>query len=162
VSNYFEDLTPGVEIILGTHVFTRDEIVAVASKVDPQPFHLNEEAARQGLFGGLSASGWHTGLIWLRLMVDYREREADFIAARGERPARYGPSPGFENLRWLKPVLVGDTLTYTTRIVDKVDSRSKPAVGLIVWDNRATNQNGEQVFGITSKVFVERRTPFAG
>jgi acyl dehydratase len=159
MSNYFEDLEIGAAYALGSHTFQREEIIDFARRYDPQPFHLDEEAARKSLFGALSASGWHTSAIWLRHMLDFRKREADLIVFRGERPARYGPSPGFENLRWVKPVLVGDTVAFTTRIKQKVDSRSRPDVGLVFWDNEGVNQRGELVFGVVSKVFVERRMP---
>src|SRR5690606_39852951 len=108
MSSYFEDLQVGSSVSLGSHTFSREEIVDFARKYDPQPFHLNEDAAQQSLFGALCASGWHTGAVWLRLVIDHRRREAELIRFRGERPARYGPSPGFEKLRWLKPVFVGD------------------------------------------------------
>jgi acyl dehydratase len=162
MSNYFEDLQIGCSIALGSHTFSREEIVDFARKYDPQPFHLDETAARQSLFGGLCASGWHTAAVWLRHLVDHRRREAELIRFRGERPARYGPSPGFENLRWLKPVFVGDTLTFTTRVREKVDSRSRPELGLVLFENEAINQNGELVFSVVSKVFVERRHAFGG
>jgi len=104
----------------------------------------------------------HTTAIWLRCMIDYRNRQADLMRFRGERPARYGPSPGFENLRWLKPVMAGDTLTFTTRVREKIDSRSRPDVGLVVWDNEGINQRGELALSMTTKVFVERRHRFVG
>lgn len=162
MSSYFEDLEIGAGIVLGSHTFTRDEIMDFAEKYDPQPFHLDENAARESLFGALSASGWHTSAVWLRHLIDHRNREAEIMRFRGERPARYGPSPGFEKLRWLKPVLVGDTLTFTTRVKEKIDSRSRPDVGLVLFDNEGVNQTGELVFSVVSKVFVERRKPFAG
>jgi len=159
MSSYFEDLQVGSSVSLGSHTFSREEIVDFARKYDPQPFHLNEDAAQQSLFGALCASGWHTGAVWLRLVIDHRRREAELIRFRGERPARYGPSPGFEKLRWLKPVFVGDTLTFTSCVRDKVDSRSRPDLGLVLFDNEGMNQNGELVFSVVSKVFVERRRP---
>lgn len=162
MSRYFEDLAVGHVITLGSHTFTREEIVDFARKFDPQPFHLDDEAAAKGLFGALCASGWHTSAVWLRCMIDYRNRQADLMRFRGERPARYGPSPGFENLRWFKPVMAGDTLTFTTRVREKIDSRSRPDVGLVVWDNEGINQRGELALSMTTKVFVERRHRFAG
>lgn len=161
MSRYFEDLEIGAGVSLGSHTFTRGEIVDFARKYDPQPFHLDDDAARQSLFGALCASGWHTSAIWLRLLIDHRNREADLMRFRGERPARYGPSPGFEDLRWLKPVFVGDTLTFTSRVKEKIDSRSRPGIGLVLFDNEGFNQNGELVFSVVSKVFVERRQPFS-
>jgi acyl dehydratase len=156
---YLEDLVVGAPVELGSHTFTRAEVIEFARKYDPQPFHLDDEAARRSLFGSLSASGWHTAAIWLRLLVDNRNREGDFMRFRGERPARYGPSPGFEQLKWLKPVLVGDTLRFTSRVREKRDVRSRPEVGLVIYDNEGINQKGELVFQITSKVLVERRHP---
>jgi acyl dehydratase len=155
---YFEDLVVDAPVELGSHTFGRAEIMEFARKYDPQPFHLDDEAARRSLFGSLSASGWHTAAVWLRLLVDHRNREADFMRFRGERPARYGPSPGFEQLKWIKPVLVGDTLRFTSRVIEKRDVRSRPEVGLVIYQNEGTNQKGEVVFQITSKIFVERRT----
>ncbi len=162
MSTYFEDLQIGSSVDLGSHTFSREEIVDFARKYDPQPFHLDEDAARQSLFGALCASGWHTSAVWLRHLIDHRNREAELMRFRGERPARYGPSPGFEQLRWLKPVFVGDTLTFTTRVKEKVDSRSRPNTGLVFSDNEGVNQNGELVFSVVSKVFVERRQPLGG
>jgi acyl dehydratase len=154
---YFEDLMIGAQVELGSHTFTRAEILAFARKYDPQPFHLDDAAARRSLFGSLSASGWHTAAIWLRLMVDARNRDGDVMRFRGERPARYGPSPGFEQLKWIMPVLVDDTLRFTTKVVEKRDVRSRPEVGLVIYQNEGFNQKGELVFQITSKIFVERR-----
>ena len=147
---------------LGAHTFTRDEVLAFAQAYDPQPFHLDEAAAAQSLFGGLSASGWHTASVWLRHVIDYRRRQGDMMRFRGETPARWGPSPGFENLKWLKPVLVGDTIAFRATFAEKRDSRSRPDVGLVMSLNEGTNQRGEAVFAVTSKMFVQRRTPFAG
>jgi acyl dehydratase len=161
MSNYFEDLVVGETMELGSHRFTREEIVDFARKYDPQAFHLDEAAAARSLFGGLSASGWHTAAVWLRHLIDARRRLADQMELRGERPARYGPSPGFENLRWLKPVLAGDTIRFTSRIREKVDSRSRPAVGLVLSDNEGFNQTGELVFAVVGKMFVERRMALA-
>ena len=159
MSNYFEDLEIGAVASLGSHLFGREEIMSFARRYDPQQFHLDKDAAKGGLFGGLSASGWHTGSIWLRLMLDHRKREADLIAFRGERPARYGPSPGFEKLSWLKPVLVDDTITFTTRVIEKLDAGTRPEFGLVHWYNEGCNQRGEVAFSVVSKVFVERRYP---
>jgi acyl dehydratase len=162
MSLYFEDLVVGTSTDLGQHTFTREEIVAFAAQFDPQPFHLSEEAAAGMLFGALCASGWHTGSVWLRLMVDNRQREAAELTRRGDMPARYGPSPGFEKIRWIKPVFVGDTIRYRTQIHEKRDLKSKPGVGLLLSLNEGHNQNGDLAFAVISKMFVERRGPLAG
>lgn len=160
MSNYFEDLIVGELVELGQHTFTRDEIIDFATKFDPQPFHLDDDAAKGSLFGALCASGWHTSSVWLRHLVDHRKRTADRMQFRGQRPARYGPSPGFETIRWFKPVFVGDTIRFTTKLVDKIDSRSRPSLGLLVSDNAGINQNGDPVYAVRAKIFVERRTPY--
>lgn len=159
MSNYFEDVPLGMTVELGQTTFTREDIVAFAGKWDPQPFHLDEEAAKQSLFGGLCASGWHTAAMWLRHNIDHRNRINSQITYRGGKLAKWGPSPGFEKIRWLKPVLVGDTIRYTQRVKEKVESKSRPTLGLVVADNEGHNQNGELVFAVVSKIFVERRNP---
>ncbi|MGH6815833.1 MAG: MaoC family dehydratase [Hyphomicrobiaceae bacterium] len=157
MSTYFEDLVVGDVVDIGAHTFARAEIVDFARRYDPQPFHLDDEAARRSLFGALCASGWHTAAVWLRHMLDHRKRVADRVAFRNERPAHYGPSPGFESLRWLKPVYVDDTIRFTSRIKEKIDWPSRPTVGLVLFQNEGFNRKGALVFAVTSKVFVERR-----
>lgn len=154
---WFEDLVIGRETLLGSHTFGRDEIIDYARKFDPQPFHLSDEGAVGTLFGRLCASGWHTTAIWLRLVVDHRTRIADQMRYRGEQPARYGPSPGFEGIKWIKPVYPGDTITFRSVVADLVPSRSRPSVGLLVSDNTGQNQAGDLVFQVRGKIFVERR-----
>lgn len=162
MSLYFEDVIAGQTHELGQYNFSRESIVAFAQEYDPQPFHLDEEDGRRSMYGAMTASGWQTTSVWLRLLVDQRNREADFMRFRGERPARYGPSPGFEKLQWLKPVFVGDTVRFTTRIIEKRDSKSRPQVGLLLFQNEGYNQHGVLVFSLISKMFVERREAYKG
>ena len=159
MSVYFEDLVIGQKNDLGSHTFGRAEIIDFATKFDPQRFHLSEEGGRDSLFGALCASGWHTSAVWLRLVIDHRRRAADQMVFRGERPAKWGPSPGFEKIRWVKPVFVGDTIRFTSAPIEKRDSKSKPEVGLLYSLNEGFNQQGDLVFQVTSKMFVERRVP---
>jgi acyl dehydratase len=161
MSNYFEDQVIGQVHELGSHTFGRDEIIDFAKKFDPQRFHLSEEGGRDSLFGALCASGWHTSAVWLRHMLDHRSRIADRMVFRGETPAKWGPSPGFENIRWLKPVFVGDTIRFTSQLTEKVDSRSRPTVGLVKSRNQGFNQHGDLVFEVTGIMFVERRQPLS-
>jgi acyl dehydratase len=156
---YFEDLKNGHVTCLGSHTFERAAIIDFAQKFDPQAFHLSDEAAKSSLFGALCASGWHTTAVWLRHVVDNRRRIADQMRFRGERPAQYGPSPGFENIRWTKPVFPGDTIRFTSTVAELVPSKSRPTVGLLVSDNTGHNQHGELVFAVRGKIFVERRQP---
>ena len=161
-AHFFDDREIGETHDLGHHTFTSDEIIAFAREFDPQPFHLDEAAAKQSLFGGLAASGWHTCAIYIRQFVRSRqEREAEIVAA-GRPLAAYGPSPGFRDLRWIKPVLAGDTISFRTRLSDKVDLKSRPDRGLLASQTQGRNQKGEIVFSVTGQVFAERRRPTKG
>ena len=154
---FFEDIKVGDRAEVGRHTFTADEIKKFATKFDPQPFHLDEAAARKSIFGALCASGWHTASVWMRLMVEHNKREDAAQRARGEAVAALGPSPGFRELKWLKPVYVGDTITYATEIVETRASNSRPGWGLMSFKNTGVNQNHEPVISFISVAFVERR-----
>lgn len=162
MSNFFEDVVLGETINLGSHTFTREDIVAFATEFDPQPFHLDEAAGKASLFGGLSASGWHTASVFISKVVAQRQAIEAAMRERGERVAIWGPSPGFKNLRWLKPVLAGDTVTYRMRRTEKIDLNSKPTHGLVRADNEGFNQSGDLVFSISTAILVERRHPYRG
>jgi acyl dehydratase len=154
---FLEDLLIGETEELGSYTFMADDIIQFAKRFDPQRFHVDPEAAKDSLFGSLCASGWHTASIWMKLMVAYREHSRAEALARGERPARLGSSPGFTNLKWLKPVYAGDTITYRSTITDKRVSASRPGWGLAFHHNTGTNQHGEEVFSFDGAVFWERR-----
>jgi len=154
---YFEDLRVGTRTEVGSHTFTADEIKAFAREFDPQPFHLDEEAAARSHFGALCASGWHTASMWMRLRILYGQREDAERTARGEPNAALGPSPGFREMRWLKPVYAGDTISYASEVIEARASQKRPGWGLIQVHNSGTNQNGELVISFKSSAFVERR-----
>lgn len=154
---YFEDLMVGETDELGSHTFTAEEIVRFARQFDPQPFHIDPEAAKDSLFGALCASGWHTASVWMKLMLAFREHVRADARAHGARAARLGPSPGFTNLKWLKPVYVGDTITYRSTLTGKRVSASRPGWGLVFHHNVGVNQKGEEVFSFEGAVFWERR-----
>jgi acyl dehydratase len=158
-SNYFEDRVLGETYDLGSHTFAKDEILAFAQEFDPQPFHLSEEAGKASLFGGLSASGWHTTAIWIRHFVAYRQKAEAALLAKGNKSAVYGPSPGFRNVRWLKPVHPGDTLEFRARTAGLLDWKSRADRGLVQTDTQGRNQKGEIVFSIRGQILAERRTP---
>lgn len=158
---YFEDRQVGETVVFPAHTFTRDEIIAFARQFDPQPFHLDEEAAKASLFGALCASGWHTAAIFIRSIVSARMEGNARARARGETLPAYGPSPGFRDLRWLKPVYVGDSIEFRARVAQKVDLKSRPDRGLVVANVQGRNQKGEVVFAITSQIMAERRAPYA-
>jgi acyl dehydratase len=153
---FYENILVGEPIVLGSHTFTADEIKSFARRFDPQPFHLDEAAAERSHFGALCASGWHTMAVWMRMMVDYRTRLAAEMAGRGETLPTLGPSPGFRELRWLKPVYVGDTVTYSSVVVDKRLSSSRPQWGLLSVRTTGVNQDAELVISVISAAFAER------
>jgi acyl dehydratase len=154
---FLEDVVVGERFELGRHVFSADDIKAFARRFDPQPFHLDEEAAARSHFGALCASGWHTAAVWMRLMADYQRGDDEARRARGEPVAELGPSPGFRELKWLRPVYAGDTVSYATEVVDVRPSNSRPGWGLMTIRNGGVNQKGEPVISFVSVVFVERR-----
>ncbi|KLK93310.1 dehydratase [Microvirga vignae] len=154
---YFEDLVIGETEELGSYRFEPDDIVAFAKQFDPQRFHVDAEAAKNSLFGALCASGWHTASVWMKQMVGHRSRIRANALAHGARPARLGPSPGFTDLKWLKPVYAGDTITYRSTVTGKRVSNSRPGWGLVFHHNSGTNQHGEEVFSFEGMVFWERQ-----
>ncbi len=158
---YFEDIQVGDVFPLGRHTFTAEDIKAFAQRFDPQAFHVDEAAAERSHFGGLIASGWHTAVAWMRLMVEYRRRLAETMRARGEPVAAVGPALGFRDLRWLKPVYVGDTIEYTSEVIAMRLSSSRPRSGLLTYRSTGVNQNGEVVLTFESTTFLERRSDAA-
>jgi acyl dehydratase len=154
---YFEDIAVGDRREIGRHTFTAEEIKSFAQRFDPQPFHLDEEAAARSHFGALVASGWHTAAVFMKLLIDFNRRANAQLSERGEPIARTGPSPGFSKLNWLKPVYVGDTIAYASEVIDKRVSASRPEWGIIISHNTGTNQKGELVYEFQGVGFVERR-----
>jgi acyl dehydratase len=154
---YFEDLRVGARTEVGSHTFTAEEIKAFAREFDPQPFHLDEEAAARSHFGALCASGWHTAAMCLRHVVLARHREQAERRQRGEPVAKTGPSPGLRDLKWPRPVYVGDTITFALEIVELRTVANRPEVGLRVARLTGANQRGELVYSVLSSTFIERR-----
>lgn len=156
---FFEDLKIGEHWEIGKRTFTAEDIKGFAARFDPQLFHLDEEAAKRSHFGALCASGWHTASVWMRLMIEHNSREDEKRRATGGGVAVFGPSPGFRELKWLKPVYVGDTITYATEVVELRASKSRPEWGIIAIRNTGNNQRGEPVISFISTSFVQRRQP---
>ena len=150
IQYFWEDLPVGTTLEIGSVTVDRDEVIAFATKYDPQPFHLDDEAAAQSMFGKLAASGWHTCAMAMGLMV------RNFL----HQSASLG-SPGLEQLKWLKPVYPGDTLTLRQRIVESRPMKSRPDVGLTrtLWE--MFNQHGEQVLLMDGYGMFRRRAPAA-
>lgn len=143
---YFEDLEVGTVIALGSETITRDMIIAFAREFDPLPFHLDEEAARHSLLGGLAASGWQTGALTLRLLG---EHFLTHIASAG--------GLGFSNLKWKKPVMADDTIFPVATIATMRRSASLAERGIITLDLVVTNQQGAEVMTMTLANLVETR-----
>jgi acyl dehydratase len=154
---FFEDLKVGQRRELGSFTFTAELIKKFATQFDPQAFHLDEEAGRNSLFGGLAASGWHVASVCMKLLVADGQRQAAEMAARGEKVAIWGPSPGFRDLRWLKPVLAGDVISYASEVETLRSSEKRPEWGIAQARNTGTNQRGELAFSFLATAFVPRR-----
>lgn len=150
---YFEDMVVGtVTRASRTYKVMREEVIEFATKYDPQPFHLDDEAAKATFFGRLSASGWHTGAMVMRLMVDtWKDTE----------PAAGLGSPGIDELKWIKPVYPGDELSVQMELIDKRRSKSRPDMGLTKTKQTVTNQNGEVVMTMISNGLLRVRDPSA-
>ena len=144
---YLEDLQIGMRQSFGSYQVRRDEVIAFASRYDPQDFHLSDEAAAHTHFGRLAASGWHTCAMTMAMLVEN-------IKASGQRSLG---SPGIDELRWLKPVYPGDTLSVITEILEVKPSRSKPEIGSFRSSVLVSNQDGEPVLRFISIVLIKRR-----
>ncbi|WP_419906075.1 MaoC family dehydratase [Hoeflea sp.] len=139
---------------LGTYTFTPEAIIAFARKFDPQPFHLDEEAARQSLLGALCASGWHTTAVWMKKNMEFRDRWLEELESSGRPIPVMGPSPGFRNLKWLRPVFAGDTIHYFNTYLSARQRKTKPEWGIVELHSEGFNENGEQVIAFDSAVLV--------
>lgn len=150
---YFEDMVVGTRTRSSrTYKVTREEVIEFATKYDPQPFHLDDEAAKNTFFGRLSASGWHTGAMAMRMMVDtWRD---------GEPTAGLG-SPGLDELRWVKPVYPGDELSVEVELIEKRRSKSRPDMGLTKSRQTVFNQHGEVVMTMIGNGLIRVRDPDA-
>lgn len=144
----YEDFAVGHSVQLGSHTFLREEIVEFAGRYDPQPFHLSEEAGEASPFGGLVASGWNTCSAMMGILV--RDMLADSTSMG---------SPGLDNIRWLKPVRVNDTVQLTVSVLSKRVSASKPDRGIVAtrWEGR--NQHGELVVTVDTNAIFGLRHP---
>lgn len=144
----YEDLEVGKAYPVGSHTFTREEIVHFAEQFDPQPFHLSEAGGEASMFCGLVASGWHTCSVMMGLLVRHFLRDSTSMG-----------SPGIDDIRWIKPTRVGDTITMTNTVLSKRVSASKPDRGIVEtrWDG--VNQHGETIVTVHSKALFGLRHP---
>ncbi len=142
---YLDDLTPGDRFVSGEHALDEAQIKAFAVAFDPQPFHLDDDAARKTLFGGLAASGWHTAAITMRLLVN------------GGLPVAGGLIGAGCEISWPKPTRPGDVLHVESEVISVTPSRSKPDRGIVVMRGETRNQHGDVLQVSTNKVVVPRR-----
>lgn len=148
---HYEDIEVGSQQSFGRYAVTRQEVVDFASKYDPQPFHLDDDAAARTYFGRLSASGWHTCAMTMRMLVE----NMSVVEQAGLG------SPGVDNLRWVKPVYPGDVLRCETEVIEKRRSKSRPDMGLFKSRCRTFNQKDELVLEMVSNGLIRVRHPEA-
>jgi len=146
IEYHFEDFTPDRTFPLAVKRVTADEIVEFATEFDPQPMHLDEAAGRASILGGLSASGWHTSSMFMRMMYDGWLSRA---ASEG--------SPGIELMEWKKPVLAGDTLSGRSTVASTRLLRSRPGIGLVNFLHEVTNQRGQIVMRGENPIMIRLR-----
>lgn len=145
---FFEDYEVGAVAELGPVAVDAEEVVAFARRYDPQPMHTDPKAAAAGPFGGLIASGWHTAALMMRLIVEQYLSPASSLA-----------SPGLDELRWLRPVRPGDTLSVRVTVIEATRSRSKPDRGVVRSMVEVRNQHGETVMSLQPINLVRCRPP---
>jgi len=143
---YFEDLSIGQKIEIGPISISEQEIIEFAKKFDPQPFHIDAEKAKDSLFGGLCASGWHTCSLYMRMLYDGLLIN---LASLG--------SPGMNQIRWIKPLFPNETIKGELEILSKTPSRSKPNIGSMIINSRVFNSNNELIMTLESISIVKRR-----
>jgi acyl dehydratase len=145
---YFEDFTPGMIIENGPRPVTREEIVAFAAEFDPQPMHLDEEAARASILGGLAASGWHTCCLMMRMACD------GFVLNSSSMGA-----PGVDEVRWLKPLRPGTNITLQTTVLEARPSNSRPEMGFVKIRMDVLGDDREPVMTLTTSMIMGCRAP---
>jgi acyl dehydratase len=143
---YFEDFAVGEKLPLGSRHVTRAEIIAFAAEFDPQPFHLDERAEGGAMVGGLIASGWHVGGLFMSLLCGGFLIESSSMG-----------SPGIETLKWQRPVRPGDTLTAFSIVIEARASKSRPEMGIVRFRHEVINQAGETVMWLENPILFGRR-----
>jgi acyl dehydratase len=151
---WLEDIPLGGRVTLVSYTFTEENILAFARAYDPQPFHVDKDAAARSPYGGLIASGWQTAAVWMRLMIAHRKAQ---VAGGAEATQDNYISPGVRDLRWHKPLRPGTTLIYTTEPFNKVDWPSRPELGLLQSRNEARDGAGDLYYSFISQVLITRR-----
>jgi acyl dehydratase len=144
----------GEAIELGEHVFSAEAIKAFARLYDPQPFHVDEALAAGTVFGGLCASGWHTAAVWMRLNLRHFAKNRPEWTGAGPEPS-FGPSPGFENMRWPKPVYAGETVRYFRTATAHRRLASRPGWRIVSLRGHAVDSKGDAVLDFDGGTFLK-------
>ncbi len=154
-AEFYSLIKPGMKQELGSHTFTQEEIVEFASEFDPQPFHLSQEAAAKSNFGALCASGWHTLSVWMRLnILNGRKELIRLTGYEGPEPM-FGPSPGVRDIKWTRPVFVGETIHYSSTVAAKRDSPRRPGWAIVMSHSTGFTQEGAQVVSMRGAVTIQ-------
>jgi acyl dehydratase len=147
---YFEDFAAGMVLEHGPRLVTREEIVAFAAEFDPQPMHLDEEAARHSILGGLAASGWHICCLMMRMACDSFVLDSSSMGA-----------PGVDEVKWLKPLRPGTQITLRTTVLDTRTSKSRPEMGFVKTHIEVLDDDHGQIMTLTTSMIMERRASAA-
>lgn len=146
---------PGARQELGSFVFTAESIIDFAREYDPQRFHVDAEAAKDSVFGGLCASGWHTAATWMKLNLRSMVADTEKARAEGRAVPEFGPSPGFRNLRWIKPVYAGDEIFYSRVIKGTRPLNSRPGWSVFEALSEARDSAGDLVMSFDSAALIK-------
>jgi acyl dehydratase len=153
---FMEEIALGQRVALGSYTFSVDNMLAYSRKFDPVGFHVDAAAGKASVYGAMTAAGLHVGCGWMVCYIDCNTRARATLEAAGQRLPEIGPSPGFKNMRWMKPVFAGDEVSYFTTASAKRALASRPGWGMVSGFNEGVNQHGELVFSFESAVLTAR------
>ena len=155
---FMEDFAPGDHWGIGSHHFTREAILSFNRRFDPIGFHVDDAAAANSPYGRITAAGLHTACGWMVCYLRHNHAVQAELARQGLPGPGLGPSPGFRNMKWPKPVYAGDTVTYSGTVKSVRAMKSRPGWGLMSGLHQGHNQHGELVFAYEGLVLVQART----
>lgn len=154
---FLEDVEIGRRIVLGSYRFTRQNMLAYARQFDPVGFHVDDEAGKASVYGALTAAGLHAASAWMQCYVAANALARQQAAEQGQRLPEIGPSPGFRDMKWLKPIFVDDVVQFSTTATAVRPLASRKGWGMVTAHNEGVNQNGELVFSFESAVLTQAR-----
>ena len=151
---YMEEIVLHELVALGSFAFTRNNMIAYSHKFDPVGFHVDEAAGRASIYGAMTAAGLHVGAAWMSCYITRNAKARATLEATGKHLPEVGPSPGFKNMRWLKPVFAGDVISFFTTPIQKRLLKSRPGWGMVSGYSEGINQNGVLVFSFESSELI--------